>query len=64
MKYKFKPESLKGPYDDDAEYQFLVQRAYECLAFRMSPEYWDNMTTLEHNAWIEALKKIEEERNG
>lgn len=61
--WTFTPEKLKQslPYADDPEFDFLVNRARECLLFRMSPEYWDNMTQKETIAWITAHNKLQKE---
>jgi len=63
-KYVFQPEALRrNRVYASAEYDFLVNRARECLLFRMSPEYWDDMSLIEHDAWIEAFKNLQKESN-
>ena len=61
MKATFKPDALKGPYDEEAEFEFLVERARECLLWRMSPEYWDSMSMYERLAWIKAWNEMNRE---
>lgn len=63
-KYVFQPEALRRnrPFAS-AEYDFLVTRARECLLFRMSPDYWDDMSVMEHAAWVEAFNNLQKESN-
>lgn len=49
--------------DGGALFEFFKERARECILWRMSPEYWDSLRPLEHAAWLEAWKELQEEAN-
>jgi len=64
VKHQFRPAALRGPYDDLPVFELLKVRARECLFWNMSPEYYDNMSHLEHMAWIEAWNEMQDEKKG
>lgn len=66
---QFNPEALArrkkevNPYYGP-EFELVKQMAMECLLWRMSPEYWESLTPMEHRAWVEAWNEIQDARNG
>lgn len=68
MTWLDQPDSLRrkrieiNPLYAFAEYRFLVERADICIKLNMSPEYFDNMEHIEHQAWIEAWNKENKEK--
>lgn len=64
MKHSFRPAALRGPYEDLAVYAEYRAKARECILWNMSPEYWDNMSHLEHMAWIEEWNAMQTQKEG
>ena len=59
MQFTYTPEKLRQA--QDPEFEHLVRRARECLLWRMTPEYWDNMSQKEYRAWIIAWNRLQKE---
>lgn len=59
MSYTYRPDALRGRYADKPVWDEFYDRAYFCILLRVSPQYYDNMTDLEHDAWVNAYNDIQ-----
>lgn len=62
MRFTYTPEKLRQARAfDDAEFEWLIKRARECLLWNMSPDYYDSMSHKEYAAWIAAWNQLQKE---